>query len=203
MKQYLNLIPWKVRCRILLRRHLRDWSIRWALLAMIGLSLYTLNRHQLSVVNRDLAAWHRRAATIEVIDAKNNALNRQIASLKSRLAKYGHLESEQIGFQLLGTISQSTEFNDGSIQVTKLTFKQTQVVETPDKATPVDPTKPPKVRDVRTVALDGVAANNLALAQFVSFLRDSGAFSTVDLKSSQENKLNTVASRNYQVECTF
>ncbi len=204
MKQYLNLIPWKVRCRILLRRHIRQWTIRWILLLCVGLSLYGWNRHQLSASHRELAAWHRRAATVQIIDAQNAELARQIATLKTRLARYGHLESEQIGFQLLGTISQSTELIDGTIQIKKLTFTQTQVVDTPpEKTTPADATKPPKMRDVRTVTLDGIATNNLALAQFVAFLRDSGAFRTVDLKSSQGSKTSAGASRTYQVECTF
>lgn len=205
MKRHLNLLPWKLRCRILLRQRIRQWTMAWGILATVAVLLYAKNWHGLSAAHHQLEVWHRRAVAVETINDKNETLRREIAGLKERLVKYGHLESEQVGFQLLATISQSTGSVSSPIQVQKLTFKQFQIQEKPveTKETPKDPKAPPKLRDVRTLSLSGVATNNLAVAQFVATLRDSGAFHTVDLKSSQDNKLAAAGSRTYQVECSF
>lgn len=224
MKQHLNLLPWRLRCRMLLRRRIRQWAVSWMILVVVTTGLGLWNWRSLGDAERDRDTWARRAVTIQSIHNENEALQRQVAALRERFQKYGHLESEQLGYQLLATISQtaasgspgSAGGNSGettnetrkqsSIQIQKLVFKQTEVQEkvADAKAAAKNAKTPPKMRTVRTVSLTGVATNNLAVAQFVSSLRDSGAFLTVDLKSSQGNKLASAAeSRAYQVECSF
>ena len=205
MRRHLNLLPWNLRCRLLLRQRLRQWAIGWALLALGVAMLFGWKWHGLSAAQENLSVWQRRAATIQVIDVKNEKLRRQIAGLTARLSKYGHLESEQIGFQLLATISQSSSLGAGNIQVRKLTFNHTQVAEAVvvKDAAPGAAKTAPVMREVRKLILSGVAVNNLAVAQFVSSLRDSGAFQAVDLKSSQGNKVADTGARTYQVECSF
>ncbi len=205
MKRHLNLLPWKLRCRMLLRHRLRQWAVAWSLLALLAAGLYGKDWYGLAKAQQDLEVWQRRAVTIQTINEKNVALVRQNSQLRERLARYGHLESEQIGFQLLAVVSQCSSVKSGSIQIQKLAFKQMQVPDeiiAPNGTTPV--AKPaPKMRDVRTLTLNGAASNNLAVAQFVSALRDSGAFHSVDLKSSQGNNVTAIGSRNYQLVCSF
>jgi hypothetical protein len=221
VKQHLNLLPWRLRCRMLLRRRIRQWAVLWMILVVVTTGLGLWSWQSLGDAERDRDTWARRAVTIQSIHNENEALQRQVAALRERFQKYGHLESEQLGYQLLATISQtaasgSAGGNSGetandarkqsSIQIQKLVFKQTEVQEkVADAKTATKNAKtPPKMRTVRTVSLTGVATNNLAVAQFVSSLRDSGAFLTVDLKSSQGNKLASATdSRAYQVECSF
>jgi len=206
MKRHLNLLPWKLRCQMLLRQRIRQWAMGWAVLVALATTAYAKNWHGLLVAQGEVATWQRRVQSVRTIDENNERLRGQLAIIRERLVKYGHLESEQLGFQLLATVSQSTESISGHIQVQKLTFKQTRVQEAANESKP--PAKstakaPPKFREVRTLSLMGVATNNLAVAQFVASLRDSGAFHTVDLKLSQGSKLATTDSRTYQVECSF
>ncbi len=205
MKRHLNLLPWKLRCRMLLRQRLRQWALAWTLFALLAAGLYCRDWYGLAQSQQDLEVWQRRAVTIQTINEKNESLIRQNAALRERLGKYGHLESEQIGFQLLAVVSQCSSVTSGSIQIQKLAFKQMQVAEAvvPTTAAPTTVPPAPKMRDVRTLALNGVASNNLAVAQFVAALRDSGAFHTVDLKSSQGNNVTAVGARNYQLVCSF
>ncbi|MDB5388210.1 MAG: Secreted protein [Planctomycetaceae bacterium] len=215
MKQHLNLLPWKLRWRMLLRQRLRHWVLVWSILAVGCGLLYAQSWHGLALAQDELEIWQRRAVPVQAVQQKNASLQRKIAELQERLAKYGHLDSEQIGFQLLATISQSAGAVDGKIQVQKLAFKQTQVVDIPatpnvpaaqpaPQPAPGTPVKKPKMKDVRTLTLSGVAASNLVLAQFVSSLRDSGAFHTVDLKLSTGSKVKAGGgTREFQVECSF
>jgi hypothetical protein len=151
----------------------------------------------------ELSVWQRRATTVQGIDAQNTQLRQQIAGLTTRLAKYGHLESEQIGFQLLATISQSSSYCAGNIQVRKLTFQHVRIADTTTEKDVKAGAKAPPMRDVRKLLLNGIAKDNLAVARFVSSLRDSGAFQTVDLKSSLGSAVADAGSQTYHVECSF
>lgn len=204
MKHYLNLLPRKLRCRMLTRQRLRQWGGAWTFLALAAVGLYGSDWRDLSTARQSLEAWQRRAVTVQEIHEKNASLSRQNASLRERLSRYGHLESEQIGYQLLAVVSQCATVSSGSIEIQKLAFKQTQVaIAVAPAAVPASGVPAaPKMKDVRTLSLNGVASNNLAIAQFVSALRDCGAFESVELKSSQGN-ITTAGLRNYQLVCAF
>lgn len=203
MKPHLNLLPWKLRCQMLLRQRLWQWCVGWSALALGFAVLLGWRWHGLVRAQEHLSDWQRRASTVQAIDTRNESLRRQIAALTARLGRYGHLESEQIGFQLLATISQSSTFCAGNIQVQKMTFKHVQVADTTVAKDAAPNAKAPPMRDVRKLLLNGVAKDNLAVAQFVSSLRDSGVFQSVDLKSSLGNTVADVGSHTYHVECTF
>lgn len=194
---------------MLLNSRFRQWGAAWIGLFIVGVVLCVRSWQLHASAREDLEAWQRRAAGVRKIDTDNARLQTEIAALRERRLKYGDLNSEQIGFQLLATVSQSTANSNGGNQVQKLQFKQTLVPEvvtsSAGPATTAEPVKgkktPPKMKTVRTLSLSGVAQNNLMVAQFVSCLRDSGAFESVDLKSSLGNKDS--GARVYQVECTF
>ncbi|MDB5340630.1 MAG: hypothetical protein JWN70_6249 [Planctomycetaceae bacterium] len=205
MKQHLNLLPIQLRRRTLLRTRLRQWGFIWATMCAVAILLLGRSWYVLSAAYGDLATWERRASGVQAVHEQNERLRVQIEGLRRRLAKYGDLNSEQIGLKLLATVSQSSAKTSGSHQIQKLSFNQTLVADAPVHATPNAATTatPPKTREVRALVLSGVAKSNITIAEFVSTLRDSGVFQKVDLKSSQGNKTNTKGPRQYQVECTF
>ncbi len=203
MKQHLNLLPWKLRCRLLLRRRLREWSTAWMLLAALLTAWYGWECQGVFRSQQLLSVAARRASTVQSIDTKNQKLRQQIDLLNARLAKYGHLQGEQLGFQLLATISHSSRYCAGRIQIQKMTFSHTQVAAPPAPQGTDETEKFPTHRDVRKLSLSGVAKNNLTIAQFVTALRDAGVFQAVDLKSSQGNVLADAESRTYHLECSF
>jgi Tfp pilus assembly protein PilN len=204
---HVNLLPWPLQCRLLVFRRLRLWAyVALALLTSVSI-WYGWHALALFHTQGDLEAWRRRAAAVESIKSKNEELQRQLAQLQDRLARYGHLESEQIGFQLLATVSHCARTADARVTVKKLTFNSRLVPEeaqTPSSSTPPEKNAAPqRMREVRTLALAGVAVNNLAVAHFVSALRDAEVFQHVELKSSQGDKLTSSEGRAFLVECTF
>ena len=53
------------------------------------------------------------------------------------------------------------------------------------------------------LSLTGLANSNLAVAQFVTQLRDSGIFAMVELKSSESVRRQNASVQSYTVECIF
>ena len=51
--------------------------------------------------------------------------------------------------------------------------------------------------------LNGIAVNDLAVASFVAFLRESGVFESVELKSSVSQNFNKHETRGYEVTCIY
>lgn len=204
MSRHLNLLPWKVRCRALWRERLRQWCFLWGIVAVATFSASCWEWQRFASSQQELETWQRRSEGIQSIESTNGELQEKIRILQARLTKYGHFENERNGFHLLATVSQSAGLTNGKLQVQKLTFKTMHVADAAATPAPNAKPGPPKMRTVHVLSLSGVAATNLTLAQFVSSLRDSAAFETVELKSSQQGK-GEIASgpRAYQVECSF
>ena len=215
MSRHLNLLPWGLQCQMLRNQRLRQWATVWLVIATLGVIVSALQWGRLTHAEQEYQSWERRAEGVQKIQLASQILRQKIARQQERLSKYGHLENEKLGFQLLGTLSQSASACNGKIQVQKMTFKTNQVaVEVPGKPGTPASTAPVKFRDVRILTLAGVASNNLAVAQLVSALRDSGAFDSVELRTSQSigdgrgSATPTQSStpnglRTYQVECAF
>lgn len=207
MKRHLNLLPWNCQRRTLLRQRLRTWCVVWGTLGVICLALYGSEWVGLNRARHELAEAQRRAAPIHAIDQQNTKLSKEVASLQEDISKFGHLKNERIGIHLLGAVSQSWQSCGGKIQVQKMSLRETHVQEIPldkdSKPLPATPGKPFPTRKIQTLSLTGIALNNLAISQFVSSLRDTGAFVQVDLKSSKGKDDREVNSHLYLVECVF
>lgn len=227
MSRHLNLLPWDLQCRMLRDQRLRQWAVSWLVIGVFGVTVSVTQWWRLSKAGEEYHSWERRAESVQAIQLASQNLRQKIAQQQERLVKYGHLENEKLGFQLLGTLSQAASSCGGKIQVQKMILKTNQVAiaaaDKPGTAIPGTATPgaaapgaaaPTKFRDVRVLTLAGVAVNNLAVAQLVSALRDSGAFDSVELRTSQSLGDNRslalpVSSttpnglRTYQVECAF
>ena len=209
MKRHLNLLPWQERYRTLVRERFRQWCYVWAVLALATSTVGLWEWKRLGTSERETEVWRRMSEPAVRNRASNKELQQKIAVAQERITAYGHLESESIGFSLLGTISQCTGHCQDKLQVRKLKFKTTQKTDVVPVAfastTPAPPNTKPVVttRTVHIVSLSGVATSNLTVARFVSALRDSALFQTVDLKSSQGKTELTSHLRHYEVECSF
>lgn len=201
MNVHLNLLPWHLQCRTLLVQRLRQWSIAWAILVAFSLLLVGERWNKLSEAGGELQAWERRADGILSIELASQKLRDKVARQQERLAKFGHLQNEDLGFQLLATVSQSAALTTGGVQVRRMSFKTNQVALPAAAGAAAD--APVKTREARVLALSGKAKSNLAVAQFVSSLRDASVFDSVDLKSTQDDKELESSFRMFLVECSF
>lgn len=205
MTRRLNLLPWIVERRLLLRLRVRQWALAYGVVAIAFLGVYVREYYLLSNCRAAKIPWANRAAAIQAIEDGVKQSRRQIAEIKKQLAAYGHLESDQCGFQLLSAVSRGISRSPDQIQVQQLGFSRRTVTEAPPAVEKSPSGTPPKpiVKEFRVLELRGVAANHLAISRFVSSLRDCTAFQKVELRSSQTKGTKQDNLPGFQVECTF
>lgn len=209
MKRHLNLLPWPVQRRLMLRVRLRQWALAYAVAAIAFFGLYVRECYLLSQARASQIPWQNRAAAIQAVEDHIKQNQQQLRQLKKQLAAYGHLASDQCGFELIAAVSRGISRCPDQIQVQNMGFVRRTITETlpVDKsAPPPPPNTPPKTitKESRVLQLRGVATNHLAISHFVSSLRDCTAFQKVELRASQSPKSSKPDDyRGFQVECTF
>jgi hypothetical protein len=204
MKAHLNLLPASLQRRFLLRLRLRQWGVVWGIAAAALVGYYAFESQRLSSQRQTLAVWRQRAATIQSVEDAVRENRKALRQLRQKMAAYGHLESEQCGYQLIGLVSQGIGACAEPIQIQDLTFQRALVTEANAVEQKADqPKQPPIVKETRRLELKGIAASNLAVAQFVSSLRDCRVFQQVELRASETKDPKLGDRRSFHVECSF
>lgn len=203
MKRYLNLLPDLWLRQMLVRRRLKQWSVVWGLSALMACALWTLEYRSVSTAQRAVGGQERASGPLRAVQIQNVRLRERANQWQSRNTLVTQLERDQQVFRLIGVVSRSSAKCEGRIQVQKLVFSRTlkPVAPSPDKSPKIP--APASPAEVVVMSLDGVAADNLSISQFVVTLRDTGMFSRVDLKSTALGASQTPTARSYLIECTF
>ena len=210
-KDHINLLPWGYRQRRLVRRRLRQWSIVWAAVAVV-LVLGWLDRR---------AGWE---AALEEVETHEQRYD-EIRSLKGDIArllaqKQGLGKQQELVARLqqfpppllpVSLVSASAARCEGRVVVNRLVYKEetplrpplAPAATAPGGATPVPATAAAAIPAGPSASLmiDGIGADNVAIAEFVLGLRESGAFERVDLKSAAASTTRAGKVTSYQVEC--
>lgn len=210
-KDYVNLLPWSYRRRCLLRRRLRQWSIVAALMAL-ALAAGWIDRR---------AGWEAALEDVEMHEQRYDevrSLKGEIARLlaeKQDLSKQQELvvRLQQAPPPLLpvALVSASAARCEGRVAVGRLTYNEEMSPQRPPVAgisTSGVPPAPgqgtaavgPPPRSGR-LTIDGIGTDNVAIAEFVLGLRESGVFDRVDLKSAAASTTRAGQVTAYQVEC--
>ena len=100
--------------------------------------------------------------------------------------------------QLIGLISTATSAVEGTIQLHSFQLTQSEAVKS---GTPVGSASQNAPR--MKLGLQGYAVDDLALSRFVSQLRSTGVFETVELQTSSNVQLVAGNARQYVVECQY
>ena len=209
MKDYVNLLPWNYRRRCLVRRRLRQWAVAWTVVALA-----------LVVGWLDLRAqWETALAQVETHDQRYDEVrslkgeNARLLAQKQGLGKQQDLvvQLQQAPPPLLpvALVSASASRCEGRVAVQHLVYNEEppttqpvpQLTPTPSGTQPAivaTANRPP--RSAR-LTVDGIGADNVAVAEFVLGLRDSGVFERVDLKSAAASTTRAGNVTSYQVEC--
>jgi hypothetical protein len=114
-------------------------------------------------------------------------LHEKIDALQRRESLALSLVDERSMLGLVGLLSQARQDCDGRVSIGELNLNRSG---TSQAATSV-------------LTLMGVAADDLAVARFTSALRETKAFTGVDLTSTGNATVGDVEARTYTMECTF
>lgn len=205
MSRTLNLLTDRFRLRMLLRRRLRQWGAVCAVVGAVSLGWTGWRVLDVRALHAQLTDRQAVAAPLARMQGESRRIQKQLDVLNRRQSLLALLEQGKLPYQVVAVISRSTRQCEGQVQVRELLLSRHQV-EKPAAAAPSGrPTAAkPETMERILLTLKGVAADNLAVARFVTALRESAAFEHVDLRSAAEDGHPLLpAGRSYWVECTL
>lgn len=208
MKRFVNLLPWTYRRQQLARRRLLQWAAVWALLlplAAAGLGAALLRRAELRQRGADLEAQYAPVAELARQLTEGRKTLRQWEDRRKAAAA---LEETRPALTLLGLVSRCARACEGRLRIDKLSLQPRQApsASEPPKTPlgrPGPQTSRVAGRPSATVAIQGQALDNLAVAQFVAHLRETRAFERVELKSTAQQPGGQTQLCAYLVECIY
>jgi len=140
-----------------------------------------------------------RAAPLRQIVQHNQKATEKLQVADQRQLLVDCLKAADRPLQLVGLISSTANTNDGSIQIQS--FQLTQGEE-PTNGASVPTAENDTPRRMK-LGLQGYAIDDLALSRFVSQLRATGVFESVELQTSSNVQLAAGNARQYVVECQY
>ena len=199
MKSSLNLLPYTLRRRQIVRLRFRQWCFIWAAAAAIASGIvYWTQYASCQSCLADLQMLERKYAPLKKMETELNSMRAQMDDLQKRETLALSLADDVPDLTLLGTISRAAYQSNGSVYVKQWILDRKTTPQRHDKNSVVEA---PKRSGMLT--LQGAGIDNLSVARFVAALRDSGVFDVVELKSTGMQATRNTEARGYLVECMF
>ncbi|MEO2013257.1 MAG: hypothetical protein ABGZ53_02700 [Fuerstiella sp.] len=203
-----NLLPMSIVHRRCLTFRLKRWAAVWlvVLFATVFVSLSQLQT--LSELECTAAKLAAKSGPLRAIAAEQQQMAQEVEVIKERESWLTDSDSSQT-LQLLGIISSAAQKNKGRISVQTLSVMSfDRPVVTPESGTRTNTrsrgsNEEEVLEQKMQLDLNGIAVNDLAVASFVAFLRESGVFESVELKSSIGQIFNHHETRGYEVTCVY
>jgi Tfp pilus assembly protein PilN len=211
MKTHVNLLPWSYRRSRLLRRRLRQWSVVWAVIGLLMAAGWLEERSRWLAALEETENEEARYDEVRALRGEIARLTAQQKSLGEQQDLVTRLQQAPPPLLPLALVSASAARCGGRVAVRRL-FYDEQSPNATAAAAPVaaaDPTAAQPIakaakaveRKPAQLTLEGVGADNVAVAEFVLGLRESRAFERVDLKSTAASVTRSGNVTTYQVEC--
>lgn len=217
IKDRLDLLPPAFRRRMLRHARRRQWSTILGVCAVFSLAICIGQHYECQIRQQGLEARRLRAAPLDAVQLQNVELRKRLARIRKDQQLRAELESEQVAFHLLATVSRSAAACIDGVQVQQFSFSRTKsTVSTAPANAGAQPSQPappsqtgqtgqPEKTEIETLVITvrGIGADNLMVSRFVVALRDSQIFEKVDLKSSMGGAGQARGVRSFVVECTL
>lgn len=199
MKTSLNILPYALRRRQMVRLRLFQWCFIWAAAAAAASSIFYRTKYvPYQACRAALQARARKYAPLKKLQTDLDTMQAQMDDLQKREALALSLADDLPAITLLGITSRAARQNEGSVYVAQMSLDQKATPETLEER---GASAGHKRRGVLT--LRGAGVDGLSVPRFVAALRDSGVFDTVELKSTGIQTANGTEARSYLVECVF
>lgn len=186
MKTHLNLLPHRLIRRQAVWAHLKVWVVvgAIALTLALGMSWQLAQTSLAARRKRDQLEEQYRPVTQAEADIKQMRI--EIARLRQEQLIVLALANDEPALPLVGLVSRAARASESEVIVQHLSF-----TDNPNSPSP------------RILSVQGMAKGTLAIARFAAKLRDSNAFASVDLKSTEVQTSEGGATHRYHLECVF
>jgi len=205
VKDHLDLLPLAFRRKMLRHARRRQWSIVLGVCAISALAICLGQHWEYQIRHQGLEARRLRAAPLETVQAQNAELRKRLARIRNDQQLRADLESEQLAFHLLVTVSRSAAACSDGVQVQQFSFSRNRSTVSAAPGNTAGQPGQSEQTEIETLVMTvkGIGTDNLMVSRFVVALRDSQVFDKVDLKSSMGTTGQTRGLRSFVVECTL
>ncbi len=209
MSDSQDLLPSSVLKARLLRSGMKFWAVVWIIVSLVATTMVLGKRSQLRSLEAASSHAAEKAAPIQKLEGERKQLETQIAKIRERESWLTESDSSQT-LSLMGIISGAAETNQGRINVQSLRLASIErPVATPkqdnSKKLRANTGKKKKVEFEQRMELilNGYAVNDMAVASFISVLREASVFESVELRSSDSQVFNQHETRQYELTCIY
>lgn len=201
---YMNLLPLPLQKRLLIRRRLSQWGIVWCGCSLVTLTVTLVWSSYHSDSKATLARLKAQTAPVQTLAAENTRMLEQINDITARQSLLGELDRSERPLTLVGIVSHSAASTRSRLQVQRFAMLREEITPTvTGKGSEAATTQEGEAVVQTTLELSGVALDDLAVARFISALRETGIFVQVELKSSLSTQIAGRPAKEYLVRCTF
>jgi len=199
MKSHINILPLQFRKKLLVRQIVPYWASVWVGVAVVAAIVCWKADASLAEAQAEFAIIDVQAEPLREIVQRNQKATENLKVADQRQLLVDCLKAADKPLQLVGLISSTANTNDGSIQIQS--FQLTQGEQPTNVASPGTAENDAQRR--MKLGLQGYAVDDLALSRFVSQLRATGVFESVELQTSSNVQLAAGNARQYVVECQY
>lgn len=199
---YINLLSLEHQRRQVVQTRVWQWALVWvaAMPILFAVGCWQWNRYRESA--RKLAGVQQQHAPLERVKQENEELTARLAMLRQREQLVLELAEGLSVVDLLGQVSQAAAASGGGVSVRHFAVVPDSGNE-PRRAAGGGRSSARSTPSRGMLTLQGVGVDNASVAEFVSQLRDSTAFTNVHLTSTAPVMVNSREARNYQLQCTY
>jgi hypothetical protein len=175
MRPHLNLLPTSLRVRAVLRSRVRLWS-RLTLAAACGALLLAYRPWAESLQQqRLLHQCDLQASRLARMKAEAARMKKRLAADRTLQAAIAACQDDQLALRTMGVVGQVVRQPDLKVRMREIEFLRLQT-----SSNPSDPKAPPV--ETLSIRLIGLTSDQLAITTFVTRLRDTGIFDTIEAK---------------------
>lgn len=200
---HMNLLPVSLQKKLLVRRRLKQWGVVWGLCAAVALTVAFIWSDRHSDSKATLAELNERVAPLRELDVENDQMLQKINDILARQSLLGDLDSAERPLTLVGIVSHSAASTQARLQVQRFTMQRQEITAPTSGETTKNDTQEPETIVQTTLELSGIALDDMAVARFITALRETGVFVQVELKSSLSTQIADNPAKEYLVRCTF
>ena len=181
-------------------------------------AIWQYKYRSVATAKADLAEIKERTISFRQLAERNTKQQLELYNLRKRQQLFDRLGASFDPIKLLGVLSDKARPLNGEITILEMDFAPFIIQRKVEKKSAAAPVRrrrglraaPPKSRQqefksiTRTeLSLKGHAIDDLVLSSFITSLRQTGVFHSVELKSSDDTNQDPRFKRAYHVRCVF
>jgi hypothetical protein len=188
---HANLFTSAFQAKLLVWRRLRQWSLVWLALVLVGGAWALVRVPSLSATRERLEAAQARSEPTRVVLGEIEGMERELAAEAARTERLLPFGPDRRPPAVLGALAEATRASGGRLYLRSVQYSNTA---SPTAATTAAPaTVKGSEIAAPTLVVEGVSLDDESLDRFVQDLVDTGEVSHVELKSSVREAAPAVA----------